>query len=130
MPNTTNIYQQSPDMDTTGGRLSRAREAVGLTVKQLAWRLGVKVSTIHAWESDRSQPGAHRMSMLSGLLGVSLSWILHGVGAAPVEASEDDAEESLEALAAQLDRLKSLHTETGQLIGRLQQDIARFGAER
>ena len=117
-------------MDTTGGRLSRAREAAGLTVKQLAWRLGVKVSTIHAWESDRSQPGAHRMSMLSGLLGVSLSWILHGVGAAPVEASEDDAEESLEALAAQLDRLKSLHTETGQLIGRLQQDIARFGAER
>ena len=101
MPNTTNIYQQSPDMDTTGGRLSRAREAAGLTVKQLAWRLGV-----------------------------SLSWILHGVGAAPVEASEDDAEESLEALAAQLDRLKSLHTETGQLIGRLQQDIARFGAER
>ena len=48
----------------------------------------------------------------------------------PVEDSEDDAEESLEALAAQLDRLKSLHTETGQLIGRLQQDIARFGAER
>ena len=130
MPNTTNIYQQSPDMDTTGGRLSRAREAAGLTVKQLAWRLGVKVSTIHAWESDRSQPGAHRLSMLSGLLGVSLSWILHGVGSAPIESDLVEPAETIESLTEQVDKLKLLHVETGQLIGRLQQDIARFGADR
>ncbi|MGB3388614.1 MAG: helix-turn-helix transcriptional regulator, partial [Pseudaminobacter sp.] len=90
MPNTTNIYEEIPDMDTMGGRLSRAREASGISVKQLAWRLGVKISTIQAWESDRSQPGAHRMNMMAGMLNVSLSWILHGVGIAPTEHEFDD----------------------------------------
>lgn len=97
-----------------------------MSVKQLAWRLGVKISTINAWESDRSQPGAHRLNMLSGLLGVSLSWVLHGVGIAPVET--DDHGETLEALGSQLDKLRNLHTETGHLIRRLQSDMDRLAA--
>lgn len=126
MSDTTNIYDETPDLDTIGGRLSRAREASGMSVKQLAWRLGVKISTINAWESDRSQPGAHRLNMLSGLLGVSLSWVLHGVGIAPMEA-EDDVE-TLEALGSQLDKLRNLHAETGDLIRRLQNDMNRLAA--
>lgn len=124
MSDTTNIYDEIPDLDTIGGRLSRAREASGMSVKQLAWRLGVKISTINAWESDRSQPGAHRLNMLSGLLGVSLSWVLHGVGIAPVEAEDDG--ETLEALGSQLDKLRNLHAETGDLIRRLQNDMDRL----
>lgn len=128
MSDTTNIYEESPDLDTIGGRLSRAREASGLSIKQLAMRLGVKTATVQAWESDRSQPGSHRLTMLSGLLGVSLSWILHGVGIAPAE--EMEASQKAGLLNAQLDRLVLLHAETGQLINRLQSDMERLNGAR
>jgi HTH-type transcriptional regulator, cell division transcriptional repressor len=123
---TTNIYDEIPDFDTIGGRLSRARDVSGMSVKQLALRLGVKTSTIKAWESDRSQPGAHRLNTLCGLLGVSVSWVLHGVGTAPVEAEDED--EDMKALGSQLDRLRQLHSETGNLIRRLQNDMDRLAA--
>jgi len=117
---TANIYEQSPDPDTIGGRLSRAREASGLTVKELAWRLGVRISTINAWESDRSQPDSPRLNKLSGMLNVTISWILYGVGTAP---SEFDEPPLVETLTAQLERLKLLHLETGHLIGQIQKDL-------
>ncbi len=128
MSDTTNIYEETPDLDTIGGRLSRAREASGLSIKHLALRLGVKMATVQAWESDRSQPGSHRLTTLSGLLGVSLSWILHGVGIAPAE--ERDASQKAYLVNEQLDRLVLLHAETGQLINRLQSDMERLNAAR
>ena len=125
MPNTTNIYEEPPDFDTTGGRLSRARDASGLSIRQLAWRLGVKTETIDAWESDRSEPGSHRLPNLAGLLNVSLSWILHGVGSGPAIGRDD---ESVESTGSQLQRLRTLHAETGHLISRLQSDLDRLDA--
>ncbi|TIP07587.1 helix-turn-helix domain-containing protein [Mesorhizobium sp.] len=127
MTDTTNIYEEMPDLDTSGGRLSRAREASGLSVKQLAWRLGVKMATINAWESDRSQPGSHRLANLSGILDVSISWILHGVGTAP---SEPESGEMAESLNSKLCRLKLLHAETGHLISRVQDEMERLDAGR
>jgi len=121
----TNIYEQKPDLDTIGGRLSRARDASGLTVKELAWRLGVKIATINAWERDRSQPGSHRLTILAGLLQVSLSWILHGVGTGPTE-TENPVENTV--MNSQIDRLRLLHNETGQIIDKLQNDIDRLNA--
>ena len=122
MPDTTTIYSDIPDNDTLGGRLSRARDASGLSAAQLARRIGVRTNTIQAWESDRSQPRANRLSMLAGVLGVSLSWLLHGVGTAP---SEDDANTRAESMALQLDRLKRLHAETAQVIRQIERDIGR-----
>ncbi|OQM75814.1 helix-turn-helix domain-containing protein [Manganibacter manganicus] len=123
MSDTTNIFEESPDFDTFGGRLSRAIDASELNTKDLAGRLGVKKSTVLAWETDRSQPGSHRLTKLAGMLGVSLSWLLHGVGIGPSEASE---EETAGAVGEQLARLKLLHLETGQLIGRIQGDLDRL----
>ena len=65
---------------TFGDRLSAAREAAGMTQTDLAKRLGVKLSTLRGWEDDHSEPRANRLSMLSGLLGVSLPWLLTGEG--------------------------------------------------
>jgi transcriptional regulator with XRE-family HTH domain len=120
---TTTIFEQEQDLDTFGGRLSRARAASGLSTKELAWRLGVKQTTIEAWERDRSQPSAQRMNRISGLLSVSLSWLLHGVGTAPVYPDEEPA---ANVVGEQLAKLKLLHAETGQLIGRIESRLDRL----
>lgn len=123
MSDTTNIFEEQPDGDTVGGRISRARDASGLSSRDLAWRLGVKLATVDAWERDRSEPAAHRLTNLAGLLNVSLSWILCGVGSAPADA---EPAPNAEAAALQMDRLKLLHAETGQIIAKLQSDLERL----
>jgi transcriptional regulator with XRE-family HTH domain len=65
---------------TFGDRLAGAREASGMTQAQLAKNLGVKLSTLKAWEQDLSEPRANRLSMLAGLLNVSIMWLLNGEG--------------------------------------------------
>ena len=122
---TTNIFEETPDMDTVGGRLSRARDAGNLSARDLAWRLGVKIATVKAWETDRSQPGAHRLTALSGLLNVSLSWILHGVGTGPTETERPVM---LDTANAQVEKLKDLHAETGTLIARLEREMRMMRA--
>ncbi len=81
----------SEDMATFGDRLAAGREAAGLTQKELAQRVGIKVSTLRAWEEDLSEPRANRLSMLAGLLGVSISWLLTGDGEGVSAPDEEDA---------------------------------------
>lgn len=125
MHDTATIYSGIPDNDTMGGRLLRARDVTGLSIKEVAARLGVKPSTVQAWENDRSQPRANRLQMLAGVLNVSLSWLLHGLGTGP---SEDDRGQILESIALQLDRLKRLQSESQRLATRLEQDMRRFAS--
>lgn len=80
-----------PDSATFGDRLAGAREAAGMTQAQMARRLGVKKTTIAAWENDLSEPRANRLSMMAGMVNVSIMWLLTGEGEgmdAPVEAEE------------------------------------------
>ncbi|MEQ1952950.1 helix-turn-helix transcriptional regulator [Mesorhizobium sp. CN2-181] len=123
LPESTNIFDEKPDFDTIGGRLSRARESAGLDIKGLAWRLGVGDESIRDWETDRSQPDARLLTKMAGLLNVSLSWILHGVGTSP---DEPDEPVLIESVGTQLDRLKHLNVETGHLITRLESDLERL----
>ena len=123
MSDTVTIYDSKPDMDTIGGRLFRGRDASGLTAEELAWRLGVKVATVNNWERDRSQPSAHRLSTLCGILNVSLSWVLHGVGTGPDNQEDEIVAESV---SVQLERLKLLHRRTGTLIQRIEGDLDRL----
>jgi len=70
----------SDETATFGDRLAAAREMAGLKQKELAQRVGVKASTLRNWEDDLSEPRANRLSMLGGILGVSLRWLLTGEG--------------------------------------------------
>ena len=66
-------------------------EAAGMTQIQMARRLGVKKSTIASWENDLSEPRANRLSMMAGMVNVSIMWLLTGEGEgmdAPAEAEE------------------------------------------
>lgn len=65
---------------TLGDRIAAARQAARLTQAGLAARLGVGAKVVSAWENDRSEPRANRLTMLAGLLGVSVSWLLTGGG--------------------------------------------------
>ncbi len=79
----------SDDSATFGDRVAGAREQAGMTQKQLAKRLGVRMSTVRAWEDDLSEPRANRLSMMAGILNVSMMWLITGEGEgveAPVDA--------------------------------------------
>ena len=69
-----------PDMATFGDRLAAAREQAAMSQSDMAKRLGVKVSTLRNWEQDLSEPRANRLSMMAGLLNVSIMWLLNAEG--------------------------------------------------
>ena len=80
-----------PETATFGDRLSAAIEKSGMTQKLVSKRLGIKVATLKSWEQDISEPRANRLSMLAGLLGVSIMWLLHGEGNG-VEHSDNETQ--------------------------------------
>ncbi len=120
-----NIMTETPDPDTLGGRLSRARDAKTMSVGEVAGRIGVKPQTISAWESDRSEPRANRLVMLAGFLGVTPTWLMHGVGQAPIEAGTD---ENVSALHSDIQMLKHHHDQLGDRIELLENLIASLKA--
>ena len=78
-----------PDAATFGDRLAAARDGAGMSQSQLAKRLGVKKSTLSAWEQDLSEPRANKLSMAAGMLNVSIMWLLTGEGDG-MDAPEED----------------------------------------
>ena len=120
-----NIMTETPDMDTMGGRLSRARDAKSMSVGQVAERIGVKAQTISAWESDRSEPRANRLVMLAGFLGVTPTWLIQGIGQAP---TEPDATESAATLETEIRILKNYHEKLGRRIDQLEDRIETLKA--
>lgn len=123
MAQDTDIFHGSQDNDTLGGRLWRAREAIGMSESALAKALGLKKETLRAWESDRSEPRANKLVTLAGLLNVSPTWLLDGVGDAP--QSETIASE-LGILRAQLQRIRDLREQTDAAIANMEKAIDRI----
>ena len=108
--------QHNDSTNTLGGRIVQARESSELTTSQLARRLGVKSSTLQAWESDRSEPRSNRLIMLAGMLNVSPTWLMTGYGERPggeltetemmhIRSTIDRIREQTEAITAELNRL-------------------------
>ena len=72
--------------DTLGGRIVTAREAQSLSTAQLARRMGISTATMHDWEADRAEPRSNRLITLAGVLNVSPSWLLTGLGERPTDS--------------------------------------------
>ena len=113
-----------PDTATFGDRVAAARDAAGMTQQQLAKRLGVKAATLKAWEDDISEPRANRLSMLAGLLNVSITWLINGEGEG-VESPEIVPEMSQEMsdLLLEIRTLKSTLKESSDRLGRLEKQL-------
>lgn len=89
---TTASVAQDPQTVSFGQRLSDARRDAGLGQGELARRIGVKTRTVRAWEADEIAPRANRVSILCGVLNVSLVWLMTGrspgPGTAPAPSSD------------------------------------------
>ncbi|HEV7310277.1 helix-turn-helix transcriptional regulator [Ensifer sp.] len=72
--------------DTIGGRISLARDAIGLSVGQISAIAGVTEETWTSWENDRAEPRSNRLDMMAGILQVNIAWLLGGQGNGPVGA--------------------------------------------
>lgn len=98
-----------PDAATFGDRVAAAREAAGMTQAQLARRLGIKKATLTGWEQDLSEPRANKLTMMAGVLNVSMSWLLTGEGEGMTEPASSDVD--LGDFAAVLRELRELRGE-------------------
>ena len=88
----------SDETATFGDRLAAAREAMGLSQQDLSGQIGVKLKTIVDWDNDLNDPRANRLQMLSGVLNVSIPWLLTGEGeglGSPQSKTPDEVEEIL-----------------------------------
>lgn len=113
-----------PNATTFGDRVAGAREQARMSQSDLAKRLGVKLKTLKAWEDDLSEPRANKLSMMAGLLNVSLPWLLSGEGLG-IDAPSDAVELSpdvAEILTEIRDIRAQLSTSTERL-GRLEKAL-------
>lgn len=119
---TDNWY--GPETATFGDRVAAAREAAGMSRKQMARRLGVKQATVRDWEDDLSEPRANKLSMMAGLLGVSIIWLLTGEGegvAAPVDDSALTPD--INGLLVEIRDLKTQIGAAADRLGRLEKSL-------
>lgn len=111
---------------TLGDRLVFAREAAGLSAQDLAGRLGVKVETLDAWENDRKEPRANRLQTLTGLLGVSLRWLLTGVGEGPDSPeAEAPAPEDVREIVMEMRKIQSQIAKSAIRLGELEKQLRK-----
>lgn len=108
----TNWY--SEDAATLGDRVTAARERMNMTQTQLAKRMGVQVNTLRGWENDNSEPRANRLTMMAGILNVSVMWLLNGEGEGVEEAGLDNSE-----TLGILNQMRDIRVEMNQLTKRL-----------
>src|SRR6056297_2946102 len=113
-----------PEATTFGDRVAGARELAGMSQKDLARRLGVKLKTLKAWEDDLSEPRANKLSMMAGLLNVSLLWLLSGEGEGP-DGPEEQGELSRD-VAEMLTEIRDLRAQlalSADRLGRLEKSL-------
>lgn len=123
--NTIPFRSSRADGDTLGGRIWRARDALEMSLGEIATRMGLPEETVADWERDHTEPRTQALFMLAGVLGVSPSWLIAGIGEAPPES---DSETSTHPLMEQLRQLRQLHEQTGLAIAALEAEIARLAA--
>ena len=116
---------------TLGDRITGAREASGMSQKELAKRIGIKLVTLQDWEDDISEPRANKLQMLAGLLNVSITWLLEGVGDgvdAPGENPMQD--DDMRDILSELRELKARANKTANRLGALEKRLAGYLKEQ
>jgi transcriptional regulator with XRE-family HTH domain len=119
-----------PDAATFGDRLAAAREAAGMTPEALARRLGVRLRSLQAWENDMSEPRANRLSMLAGLLNVSIVWLLTGEGEGVGNPDEPGLSPDVGAVLLEMRALRSEMLASADKLSRLEKRLRKIVQEQ
>ena len=112
-----------PDAATFGDRVVGARENSNMTQGQLSRRLGIKLATLQAWEEDRSEPRANKLQMLSGMLNVSLPWLLSGQGIGPDEPIQEPVQNDISIILLEMRSIKTQMNQTADRLSRLEKQV-------
>lgn len=111
----------SQEASTFGDRLAAARDEAGLSISELARRLGVRQSTLHKWEDDQSEPRANRLSILAGLLNVSIMWLINGEGEGLENPDEvDPLNDDMAKILSEMRALRANMLRDAEMLGRLE----------
>ncbi|WP_126977105.1 helix-turn-helix domain-containing protein [Frigidibacter oleivorans] len=120
----------SAEAATFGDRVTGAREAAGLTRRELASRLGVKLSSVASWEDDLADPRANKLKSLAGILGVSIRWLLTGEGEGLDGPPDSEAPRGQAApLLAEVRALRTEMMTMAERLGRLEKRLRVLASE-
>lgn len=115
----------SNEAATFGDRLAAAREVCGQSQKALAQKLGVGLKTVEKWENDISEPRANKLQMLSGVLNVSMRWLLTGEGDGVEPTGEFEAEPELHQLMSEIRAVRGEMLRSAERMGLLEKRLKR-----
>ena len=118
-----NIFYDDKEDTTLGGRVFQAREAAGLTVSQVINRLGVRKATYLAWEADRSEPRANKLVALAGILNVSPTYLLSGLGRAAVQPLKH--QQIIDELRIEIEQLELTLKAANKMLSRIKSQAKR-----
>ena len=114
----------SNEAATFGDRVAAGREALGISQSELAKQLGIKLRTLQHWENDLSEPRANKLMMLSGVLNLSLRWLLSGEGEGLSEPEEiSEMPPDVRMLLADLRELRAQAARTADRLGILEKRL-------
>ncbi len=69
-------FKRAYDVSTVGARIRTAREVCGMSIPQMALRLGVDPRDVSGWERGRRNLPADMLPRLCLVLGVKQAWVL------------------------------------------------------
>ncbi|MFZ7091954.1 helix-turn-helix domain-containing protein [Primorskyibacter sp. 2E233] len=119
-----------PDAATFGDRLAAAREAAGMTQEVLARRMGVKLKTLESWEDDLSEPRANKLSMISGVLNVSMVWLITGEGEGVSTPDGDALSPDVVAVLGEIRTMRAGLQSQAEKLGRLEKSLRKLLKEQ
>ena len=117
-----------PETSTFGDRVAGAREVAGMTQEELAKRLGVKLVTLQNCENDMAEPRANKLSMLAGMLNVSIMWLLEGEGEGVDVLDQTTDAQDMAGIIAEIVDLKARSLRTANRLSALEKRLRALGA--
>ena len=113
MNDSTEINWYSNETATFGDRVAAAREA----------------QTIESWENDLSEPRANKLQMLSGVVNVSIPWLLTGDGSGVEPDAGDPVPDELSDVLTEMRGLRGEMLRSAERLGVLEKRLKRVFAE-
>lgn len=86
----------------------------------------MKLDTIQGWEGDHEEPRGNKAQMLSGVLGVSIMWLLTGEGdGVPEPGTDDGIPISLKDILDDMRKLNSDISQSARKLSSLGEELLR-----